>query len=125
MPSSVVSAWSGPASDAPSFVALSAAGIPSLQIKIFMAKLQFVTGHERVNDNGGADQWQRYEREADFGTGKILGRNRADLSADRRARVHDECDQNIDVAFDRVSKGPVAGGNDDFKQIGAHSKVGR
>src|SRR5207302_10889111 len=105
MPRSVVSARNGPANDAPRRVALSAAAIPSLQIKIFMAKLQFVTGHERVNDNGGANQWQRYEREADFGTGKILGRNRADLSADRRARVHDERDQNTHVAVARVSKG--------------------
>jgi hypothetical protein len=38
MPRSVVSACNGVASDPPSFVALSAAGIPSLQIKIFMAR---------------------------------------------------------------------------------------
>src|SRR6266404_4769870 len=109
MPSSVVSAWSGPASDAPSFVALSAAGIPSLQIKIFMAKLQFVTGHECVNDNGGADQRQWHEGEPDFRTGEILRRNRADLSADGSAGVHDERDQNIDVAFDRMAEGSIAG----------------
>ena len=35
-----------------------------------------------------------------FGPGKILGRDRADLRADRRAGVHDQRDQNIDIAFD-------------------------
>src|SRR5437899_7735645 len=101
MPRSVVSARNGSANDAPRRVALSAAGIPSLQIKIFMAKLQFVTGHERVNDNGGADQWQGHEGETDFRAGKILGRNCADLRANGGPGVHNKGDQNVDIAFDR------------------------
>src|SRR6266436_7582486 len=103
MPSSVVSAWSGPASDAPNRVALSAAGIPSLQIKIFMAKLQFGTGHERVNNDYGADQRERHEGEPNFRTGEILRRNRADLRANGGPGVHNERDQNVDVAFDRMA----------------------
>src|SRR5437667_11226498 len=98
MPRSVVLAWRGPASDAPSLVALSAAGIPSLQIKIFMAKLQFVAGHEGVNDNGGADQRQRNEGQPNFRAGKILSRDRADLRADGGPGVHNERDEDVDVA---------------------------
>src|SRR5882724_94679 len=109
MPRSVVSARNGSANDAPRRVALSAAGIPSLQIKIFMAKLQFVTGHECVNDNGGADQRQRNEGEPNFRTGEILRRNRADLRANGGPGVHNERDENVDVAFDRVAEGSIAG----------------
>src|SRR5437879_11099186 len=109
MPRSVVSAWSGPANDAPRRVALSAAGIPSLQIKIFMAKLQFVTGHECVNNDGGADQRQGHESEPDFRAGEILRRNCADLRADGGPGVHNERDEDVDVAFDRVGEGSVTG----------------
>src|SRR6266853_4255556 len=96
MPSRVVSARDGAASKAPNRVAASAAGFPSLQIRIFI-RLQFVAGHQRVNDDGRADQRQRDEGEPYFRAGKILSRDRADLSADRSAGVHDERDQNIDV----------------------------
>src|SRR5437588_12925841 len=99
MPSRVVSTCDGPASNAPNGVALSAAGIPSLQIKIFMADLQFVACEQCVNDNGCADQWEGHEREPYFRTRKILSRDRADLRADRSAGVHHERDQNINVAF--------------------------
>src|SRR5882724_9090682 len=108
MPRRVVSACSGPASDAPSFVALSAAGIPSLQIKIFMAKLQFVTSHECVNNDSRADQRQRNEGEPNFRAGEILRRNRADLRADGGPGVHNERDEDVDVAFDRMAEGSVA-----------------
>src|SRR6266852_7911680 len=72
MPRSVVSACSGAANDAPKRVALSAAGFPSLQIRIFI-RLQFVAGHQRVNDDGCADERQRHERQPDFRAGEILG----------------------------------------------------
>src|SRR5439155_8704397 len=72
MPRRVVSACSGAASNAPRRVALSAAGFPSLQIKIFMAQLQFVAGHQRVNDNGSANYWQGDEREPNLRPREIL-----------------------------------------------------
>ncbi len=74
-----------------------------------MAELQFVACQQCVNDNGRADQRERHEREPEFRAGKILSRNRADLRADRSAGVHDERDQDVDVAFDRVGKSPIAG----------------
>src|ERR1700736_1928025 len=109
MPRSVVSAGSGPASNAPSFVALSAAGIPSLQIKIFMARLQFVTSHECVNNDSGADQRQGHEGDSDLQNGKIVTQKRADRTAGRSAGVHHQRNKNVDVAFDRVAEGSIAG----------------
>jgi hypothetical protein len=32
--------------------------------------------------------------------------------------VHNECDENVDVAFDGVGERPIAGRDDDFKQVG-------
>src|SRR5205085_9820300 len=78
MPSSVVSALVGAATRPPSRIGLSAGSVPALQIRMRM-RLKFVAGHHRVNDNGRADQRQRHESQADFGAGKILRRDRADL----------------------------------------------
>ena len=89
-------------------MAVSADGIPSLQIKIFIDyNLWPVT--ERVNHDRRADQRQRHEGEPNLRSGEILRSNRADLRADRCAGVHDERDQNIDVALDRVRQCSVAG----------------
>src|SRR5207248_8903518 len=115
---------SGPASKPPSLVALSAAGFPSLQIRIFIAELQFVSGNQGVNDNGCANQRQRHEGQANFRPSEILRRNRADLRANGRARVHDERDQNINVAFDGMSKRSVTGRDNDLEQVGADREMG-
>src|SRR5260370_17930169 len=77
MPSRVVSARDGAASKAPNRVAASAAGFPSLQIKILMAEFQFVARHQGVNDNGSANQRQWHEGQAAFRAAEILRRNRA------------------------------------------------
>src|SRR5262250_1475358 len=71
--------------------------------------LELVPGQERVNDNGHSDQRQRHKSEPDFRAGKILGRYHADLCADDCAGVHNECDQNIDIALDCVSECSVTG----------------
>src|SRR4029077_15969329 len=68
-------------------------------------------------------QW--HEREPDFRAGEILRRNRADLRADGGPGVHNERDQNVDVAFDRMAEGSVAGGDNDLKQVGADREMGR
>src|SRR5205085_6384020 len=125
IPSSVVSARAARASMPPMRVASSAAGLPSLQIKIFMSILQLVSGEECVNNDCGADQRQRHKGEPDFRSRKILGRNRADLRADRRAGVHHERDQNIDVAFHGVSKSAVTCRDYNFEQIRADREVRR
>src|SRR5439155_20653010 len=79
--------------------------------------LEFVTGHERVNHDGRADQWQGDKGEPDFWSGKILRSNRADLCADDCTGMHDQRDQNVDVAFDRMSDRSITGGNDDLEKI--------
>ena len=58
-----------------------------------------------------------------FGPAKYWVDDRADLRADRRAGVHDERDQNIDVAFDRVRECSVARRDDDLEQIGADGEM--
>src|SRR5438270_9998415 len=124
IPSKVVAAFVGAATSPPSRIGLSAGSVPSLQIRMRI-KLKFVTGHKRVNHDGRADQWQRNKSEPDFWSREILGRDRADLRPDRRAGVHDQRDQNIDVAFDRVTERSVTGRDDDLEQVGAHGEVRR
>src|SRR5205085_8201683 len=97
IPSNVVSALVGAATRPATKTGLSAGSEPSLQIRIRI-RLELVSGEEGVNDDGGADQRQWHESEPDLGTGEILGRDRADLRTNRGAGVHDERDQNIDVA---------------------------
>src|SRR5438874_7804100 len=123
MPRSVVSACSGPANRPPRRVALSAAGIPSLQIKMRI-KLNLVAADERVNHDRRTNQWKWHKGEPDFGPGKILGRYRTDLRADGGTGVHDERNQNVHIAFDGMRKSPVTGGDDDLKQIGADGEMG-
>ena len=60
-----------------------------------------------------------------FGPAKYWVRDGADLRADRRAGVHDEGDQNIDIAFDGMTKSAVAGRDDDLKEIGPDREMGR
>ena len=71
--------------------------------------LELVPSQERVKDDAHSDQRQRHESEPDFRAGKILGRYRADLRADDRTGLHDERDQNIHVALDRVRERSVTG----------------
>src|SRR5439155_8564623 len=85
--------------------------------------LQLVPAHERVNDDGHSDQWQRHKSEPDFRTGKILGSYHTYLRADDCAGVHNQGDQNIDVALDRVSERSVTGGDDDLKKVRSNSQV--
>src|SRR5437588_1619217 len=124
IPSKVVAALVGAATSPPRRIGLSAGSVPSLQIRMRI-KVKFVTGHERVNHDGRADQRQRDKSEPDFRSREILGRDRTDLRSDGRARMHDERDQNIDVAFDRVTERSVAGRDDDLEQVGAHGEVRR
>lgn len=79
---------------------------------------------ECVDDDDGADQRQRHKGEPNFLAGKILGANGADLRADGRARVHDERDQNIDVAFDRMGERSVTGRDNDLEQIRPDREMG-
>ena len=83
-----------------------------------------MTSHQGVNNDGRANQRQRHESEADFWTGKILGRDRADLRADGGAGVHNERDQNVHIAFHSVGERSVTGGDDDLEKIGPDSEVG-
>lgn len=76
-----------------------------------------------VYDDDYANQGQGNESEANLRAGKVLRRDRADLRANGRASVHNQGDQNIDVAFHRVAKGAVAGGNDDFEKIGSNCEM--
>ncbi len=58
-----------------------------------------MSGKKSVNDDGCADQRQRDKSESDFRAGEILRCERADLCANGRAGVHDQRDQDIDIAF--------------------------
>ena len=51
-----------------------------------------------------ADQRQRNERQPDAGARKILRQRRADLRADGRAGVHDQRDQDVHVALQRMGE---------------------
>ena len=77
-----------------------------------------MSGKKSVNDDGCADEGQRDESEANFRTGKILGADGADLRADGCTGVHDQCDQDIHIAFYCVAKGSVTGRDDDLEQVG-------
>src|SRR5437762_718814 len=83
-----------------------------------------MTGKHGVNDNGRADQRQRHKGEANLRAGEILRRYRTELRADGSAGMHHQGNQYVYVAFDRVGKGAVAGGNDDLKKISADSEMG-
>src|SRR5437867_12049955 len=95
----------------------------SHRCKSEFSSLEFVTGHERVNHDGRTDQWQRDKGETDFRAGKILCSDCTDLCADDCAGMHDQRDQNVDVAFDRMSNRSVTRGNDDFKKIRSDGEV--
>src|SRR5204863_3462625 len=74
---------------------------------------------------GGADEWQRHECEPDFRPGKILGGDGADLRPNGSAGMHDQCDQDIDIAFDRVTESAVAGGDDNLEKVGPNREMRR
>jgi len=82
-----------------------------------------VAADHRINDNDCADQRQRNESEPNFRAGKILRRDGADLRADGSASVHNQRDQDVDVAFYCVAECAVAGGDDDFEKISADCEV--
>ncbi len=65
--------------------------------------LNFLAGHERVNDDSHADQWQWNKSEPNFWSGKILCSDYTNLRPDDCPCVHDERDQNIYVALNRVA----------------------
>src|SRR3954470_24676379 len=123
IPSNVVSALVGPATSPATMTGLSAGSVPSLQIRIRI-RLEFVSRDEGVDDDGGADERQRHKSEPDFWAREILGRNRADLRADGSPGVHDERDQNVDVASEGVAECSVAGRDDDLEKIGTHREMG-
>ena len=84
-----------------------------------------MAGHEAVDDDDDADNRKWNKCHADAGAAKELSQRGPDLRADGRAGVHDERDKNIDVAFEGVGYGSVAGGNDNFEEIGANGDVCR
>lgn len=84
-----------------------------------------MSGDQGVNDDGRADERKWDEGETNFRPSKILRRDGAELRADSSARVHDQRNENVDIAFDRVSKRSVTRRNDDFEKIGPYREVGR
>ena len=80
---------------------------------------------QAVNDNDDADDWERYERETNSRPGEELSEGSADLSADGCAGMHDECYENIHIAFKGMCNRPISSGNDNFEKIGSDSDVGR
>src|SRR5690349_17189574 len=108
MASKVASAWQPAAMAAPNRIACSACSEPSVQIRIFMslcrvARQQTMDEHRRPNER------QRDECHTDALADKKLCEGGADLSADGRAGVHHQRDENIDIAFLSVTEGAVAG----------------
>ena len=65
-----------------------------------------MTGEERVNHDRGPNQRKRNKKQPDLWSGKILSCDRANLGANGGAGVHNECNENIDVPFQRVGKVP-------------------
>ena len=82
-----------------------------------------MTADHCVDDNGYANQWQRNESEPNLWTGKILRRDSADLCTNGRASVHNQRNQDIHIAFNRVAECAVAGGDDDFEKISAYCEM--
>src|SRR5436189_23747 len=83
----------------------------------------FVGAAGRISP-AGADEWKWDESETNLRAGEILGRYRTELRADGSAGMHHQGNQYVYVAFDRVGKSAVAGGNDDLKKISADSEMG-
>ena len=54
-----------------------------------------------------------------------MSADRANLGANRRAGVHHQRDQDVDVALHRMRERAVAGGDDDLKEIGPDGQVRR
>ena len=86
---------------------------------------EMVARDQAVDDEAGAEKRQRHECEADAHAVKILGQGRANLGADRRARLHDEGDEDVDVSLHGMFVGTDAGRHDDFEKIGPDGNVGR
>src|SRR5258708_6521527 len=100
MPSKVTSAWQAPAIVAPSRTARSACSEPSLQINILMPLASFcgVSGQKAVEHEARSNQGKGDKSHANAQTAEILGQSGADLRAERRPGVHNQSDQDIDVA---------------------------
>ena len=81
-------------------------------------------GKQGIEDNGDANQWHWDEEKADLRAGEVLGEDRADLGADGCAGVHDESDEDVDIAFEGMAESSVTRGDDNFKQIRAHGQMG-
>src|SRR4051794_21846080 len=85
--------------------------------------LELVPSQERVKDDGHSDQRQRHKSEPDFRAGEILSSYHTDLGADDCASVHNQCDQNIHVPLDCVSKRSVTGRDYDLKKVRSDSQM--
>ncbi len=85
----------------------------------------FVPGHQSINDNGRADEWQWHKRHPNFRAGEILSGNGADLRADGRAGVHNERNQDVHVAFDCVGEGSITRRDNDLEKIGPDCEMRR
>src|SRR5881394_4452450 len=115
IPSKVTSAWQPAAIAAPSLIALSACSEPSLQINIFIFKtfpdysFSRMSAQQPMNDNHRPDQWKRNKGHADARPDKKLRAGGPDLRANGSAGVHDQRNQNIHIAFERVTDRAVAG----------------
>ena len=81
--------------------------------------------HQSVDHDGRADQRERNKGQPNFWPGKVLRGNGANLRADGRARVHDQRDQDVHVAFGRMAKCSVTGRDDDLEKIGPDREVCR
>ena len=68
-----------------------------------------MAGHERIDNDGYADQRQRHKGEPDFRSSEILCCDYTDLRADDGAGVHDEGNEDVHVALNRMRKRSIAG----------------
>src|SRR3989440_10888778 len=127
IPNKVTSAMQPTAMEAPTFIACSACGEPSLQISIFMrgSSAMMPSSQQTVNQQHRSQQRQRDEGHAQPRAGEELSAGCADLRANRGAGVHHQGNQDIDVAFQCMTDGAVAGRNNDLKQIGSDGDVSR
>src|SRR5690348_15789217 len=89
------------------------------------SRLHFVSANHRVDNNGCADYRQWNKSETNFRARKVLSRDSANLRANRRAGVHDQCNQNVYIPFHGMAKCTIAGGNDDFEKVSADCEVRR
>jgi len=59
------------------------------------------------------------QRQPDTRAVEVFSQRRADLRPDGTARVHDQRDHNVHIAFNGMGERAVAGRDDDFKEVGS------